>query len=200
MDAFTTILTVTLALFITCSSSTKFDLPLQCTNGIMTTPTYNMTDAVFTVCANITIPSPALPIYNTLLDFSYYHLWNSFVYNVSLPPNVTTPQDVYVGLQMEFYTTGIEPGINTTSYETISWLEKQAKPVWMAWKCDPCEPGLSAEHVSLLHEVEGGTEYVSWETYYGATALLVEAVEGNLDTEYEVQGVDLRKRVMSFGY
>jgi hypothetical protein len=74
-----------------------FDLPHECSDGIMTTPTYGTTRAVSTVCANDTIDGPPSLIYKVLIDFPKYGEWNSFVYAVDLPGNVTSAKNVYVG-------------------------------------------------------------------------------------------------------
>jgi len=165
----------------------------------MTTPTYNTTGAVFTVCAQNTIDSSPSPIYDVLIDFPLYGAWNTFVYSVDLPANVTSGADVYVGMPMTFYTSGLIPGVNTTSNELITYLEPHADPPYVAWRYDGGVLGgllMQAEHVSLLQDLGNGTtNYVSWETYYGAGALLVLTLEENLQTEFEIQASDLKARV-----
>ena len=63
----------------------------------MTTPTYGTIGAVFTACANNTINGPLSLIYEVLINFPRYPAWNTFVYAVDLPSNVTSARDVYVG-------------------------------------------------------------------------------------------------------
>ena len=63
----------------------------------MTTPTYGTIGAVFTVCANNTIHGSPFLIYEVLIDFPKYGEWDSFVYAVDLPANVTFTRDIYVG-------------------------------------------------------------------------------------------------------
>ena len=76
-------------------------------------------------------------------------------------------------------------------------------PPFIGWRFDPgVLEGLvmQAEHVSLLNDLGGGkTEYVSWETYYGAGALTVEILRGNLQKEFEGQARDLKTRVEGLG-
>lgn len=59
------------------------------------TPTYGTKGAVFTVCGELIINAPRQTVYDVILDFQKYHLWNSFVVDVQLPSNVMeTPEDV----------------------------------------------------------------------------------------------------------
>ena len=182
-------------------STNASTLPLNCApnNGTMTTPTYGTTGAVFTVCAQITILSSVCPIYNVLIDFPSYPAWNTFVYSVDIPSNVTSASDVYVGMPMTFHTSGLIPLVNSTSDERITYLEPDAVPPFVGWRYDPGVLGglvMQAEHVSLLNDLGGGaTEYVSWETYYGAGALTVLALRGNLEKEFGDQARDLKARV-----
>jgi hypothetical protein len=185
------------------TAAKAFNLPLNCApnNGTMTTPTYGTTGVIFTVCAQITIHSCPLPIYDVLIDFPSYPAWNTFVYAVDVPSNVTSASDVYVGMPMTFYTTGLIPLVNSTSNEQIIYLQPDAVPPFVAWRFDGGVLGglvMQAEHVSLLNDLGGGeTEYVSWETYYGVGALAVLALRGNLQKEFEDQATDLKARVES---
>lgn len=137
-------------------------------------------------------------IYNTLLDFPRYPAWNTFVYAVDLPSGVSSPKDVYVGMSMTFYTTGLVPGVNTTSTEKVTYLQKHAKTPFVGWRSDieATQETMQAEHISVLvDEGRGKTRYVSWETYYGVGSVALLVLRGNLQTEFEKQGVDLKKRV-----
>jgi hypothetical protein len=169
----------------------------------MTTPTYGTTSAIFTVCAQIPISSSLSPIYNILIDFPSYPAWNTFVYAVDLPSNVTSASDVYVGMPMTFHTSGLLPLVNSTSNERITYLESDAVPPFVGWRFDGGVIGglvMQAEHVSLLNDLgNGDTEYVSWETYYGAGALAVLVLKGNLQKEFEDQARDLKARVEELG-
>jgi len=182
-------------------SANACTLPLNCApnNGTMTTPTYGTTGAIFTVCAQTTILSSPSLIYNVLIDFPSYPAWNTFVYSVDIPSNVTSASDVYVGMPMTFHSSGLIPFANSTSDERITYLEPDADPPFVGWRFDPGVLGglvMQAEHVSLLNDLGGGvTEYVSWETYYGAGALTVLALKGNLQKEFEDQARDLKARV-----
>ena len=100
---------------------------------------------------------------------------------------------------MTFYSSGLIPLLNSTSNERITYLEPDAVPPFVAWRFDPGVLGglvMQAEHVSLLQDLgDGKTEYVSWETYYGAGALVVLALKGNLQRGFEEQTTDLKARV-----
>ena len=171
-------------------------------DSILPTPTYGLTDAIFTVCTETLISAPLPLIYNTLLSFRNYPTWNTFVVDVALPPNVLNASDVYVGMQMTFTTEGIIPLLNTTSVEDITVLsppDAGGNAANMAWRDDNGEVGdlfLTAEHPNILTEVEDGvTRYVSYETYYNAGAVLLLAFEENLQTEFDNQGANLKAYV-----
>ncbi|TVY42691.1 hypothetical protein LSUB1_G002897 [Lachnellula subtilissima] len=183
------------------ASSNASTLPLNCApnNGTMTTPSFGTTDAVFTACAQITINSSPSAVYDVLLDFPDYPAWNTFVYSVDLPSNVSSAEDVYVGMPMKLHTSGLLLGINSTSDERITFLEPGAVPPFVAWRYD--EGALvgvlmNAEHVTVLEDLgDGTTNCVSWETYYGAGALLTLTLMANLQTEFQNQVSDLKGRV-----
>lgn len=190
--------TALLLLIVTTSSA--YTLPVDCApnGGIMTTPTYGMTGAIFTVCAQTTIHSSPSPIYTVLIDFHRYTAWNTFVYSVDVPANVSSAEDVYVGMPMTFHTFGLVPVINSTSDERITYLEPDSVPSFIGWRFDPGVLGgllMQAEHVSLLLDLgDGTTKHISWETYYGAGALTVLALR-SLQKEFVDQARDLKARV-----
>ena len=190
-----------LILSVIATTTNAYTLPLNCApnSGIMTTPTYGTQGAIFTVCAQATIHASPTPIYDVLIDFPRYSAWNTFVYSVDVPANVSSAADVYVGMPMTFYSSGLIPLLNSTSNERITYLEPDAVPPFVAWRFDPGVLGglvMQAEHVSLLQDLgDGKTEYVSWETYYGAGALVVLALKGNLQRGFEEQTTDLKARV-----
>ena len=129
----------TLLLFIaTLTTTLSQSLPLQCTAAIMTTPRFGTTNAVFTACFNLTIPSTPSPIYNILADFPRYHEWNSFVYDIDLPAGVETVDDVYVEMPMTFHTRGVVEGLNTTSQERVTALEggEEVAEKYIGWRFD----------------------------------------------------------------
>ncbi|MCJ1340598.1 hypothetical protein MMC09_005894 [Bachmanniomyces sp. S44760] len=87
---------------------------------LLSTPTYNLTSAVFTACTNISIASPASEIVAILLDFANYHRWNTFVIDATLvsspsdaPQSITTTQmnfdGVEIGSVYNFTTQGLVP-------------------------------------------------------------------------------------------
>lgn len=165
----------------------------------MTSLTYGTEGAIFTVCAQATIHASPVPIYDVLIDFPRYSAWNTFVYSVDVPANVSSAADVYVGMPMTFHSLGLIPLVNSTSNERITYLEPDVMLPFVAWRFDLGMLGglvMQAEHVSILHDIgDETTEYVSWETYYGAGALLVLTIKGNLQREFEDQTRDLKARV-----
>ncbi|CZT11630.1 uncharacterized protein RAG0_15703 [Rhynchosporium agropyri] len=169
------------------------------TDEIMSTPSFGTKGAVLTVCAQSTIQGSPSEIYNVLIDFPRYHEWNTFVYEVQdLPSNVTSAEDVYVGMPMTFRTFGLVPVTNSTSYEVVSYLEPDYETPFSAWGTDYGMglAGLQAEHVNVLRDLGNGmTEYVSWETFYGAGATAVLPLKDALVTQFEKQGQDLKTRV-----
>jgi hypothetical protein len=198
----TTIMRLSYFLLLLIAASTNaYALPLNCASnsGIMTTPTYGTTGAIFTVCAQITIYASPIPIYDILIDFPRYPAWNTFVYSVNVPTNVSGAMDVYVGMPTTFHTFGLIPVLNSTSNERITYLEPAAEPPFVGWRFDPGVLGglvMQAEHISLLQNLSDGmTKYVSWETYYGAGALTVLTLKENLQKEFEDQARDLKARV-----
>ncbi|KAG4443655.1 hypothetical protein IFR05_000841 [Cadophora sp. M221] len=175
-------------------------LSLNCppTGTIMATPKFGTKGAVFTVCAQTSIRGSESTLYDVLLDFPRYHEWNTFVYDVDVPANVTSAKDVYLDMPMTLHTYGLIPVLNSTSQESISYLEQHYQTPFVGWLTDAGIglAGLQAEHISLLRDLGGGmTEYVSWETYYGAGALVVASLKDRLQTQFENQGRDLKIRV-----
>ena len=170
-------------------------------SSILTTPTYGTKGAIFTICSSILINAPVSVIYETIIDFRRYGEWNSFVVSVDVPANVSTAQDVYIGMPMTFKSAGLIPGMETSSKEVITGLNPQQAPgiASAVWKYDDSVNGYfqRAEHISLVREKEAGVrEYVSWETYYGPGAVVVGGLlKANLQEAFERQGRDLKARV-----
>ncbi|MCJ1433193.1 hypothetical protein MMC27_002552 [Xylographa pallens] len=183
---------------------------------LLTTPTYGLTSAVFTACANTTIARPAAEIAAILLDFANYGHWNTFVIVAALASSpVSTPptphfHGVEVGDIYNFTTQGLSPGgALTYSQELITvlpdrvgaWSERE-RNYTMAWSS--YDSGVLAEHVSIVTEIgecdeegkwrgSGESCYDSWETYYGPAAVGVfEEVGQALETQFVVQGEDLK--------
>ncbi|TVY50461.1 hypothetical protein LCER1_G008523 [Lachnellula cervina] len=183
------------------TSSNAATLPLNCApdNGTMTTPSFGTTDAVFTACSQTTIDSAPSAVYGVLLDFPAYRAWNTFVYAVDVPCNVSRAGDVYVGMPMTFHSSGLLLGANSTSGERVTFVEPGAAPPFAAWRYDGGVLGgvvMDAEHVTVLEDLgDGTTNCVSWETYYGVGALLTLALKANLQTEFQNEVRDLKGRV-----
>lgn len=161
------------------------------------TPTYGDIDAVFTICTEQLINAPLELVYDTLIDFSSYHLWNSFVVDVEVPPDTKTPEGVYIDMPMTFITSGIIPLINTTSAEIVTRLEKNIP----TWRGNVIMLGvlIVAEHPNILvDQGNGTTRYVSYETYYNEPLLpSLLALKPALKRMFARQGKDLRAYVES---
>ncbi|KAG6360003.1 hypothetical protein INS49_011059 [Diaporthe citri] len=173
---------------IRCPQDSKSTLP---------TPTYGDTDAVFTVCTEQLIDAPLGLVYDALIDYGSYHLWNSFVVDVELSPGVKTPEDVYVDMPMTLVTCGIIPLVNTTSDEVVTVLDKNLP----TWRSNVTVLGalIVAEHPNVLVDEGGGvTRYVSYETYY-KNPLIVSllAARPTLQRLFGQQGKDLKAYVES---
>ncbi|KAJ7445547.1 hypothetical protein B0H11DRAFT_2087264 [Mycena galericulata] len=150
---------------------------------VLPTPTYGSDQIVFTVCAELNISAPLIDVYNTILDFQAYPSWNTFVFAVDLPSNVTTtPTDDYVGMPMTFHTAGVLPPFNTTSNEVLTVLDyaNAAGYSLSAWRYDDGlgGVGMRAEHPNVLVD----------------TAVVL-PLKGNLQTAFEKQGADLKAYV-----
>ncbi|KAJ6506644.1 hypothetical protein C8R45DRAFT_970187 [Mycena sanguinolenta] len=166
------------------------------------TPTYGSDQIVFTVCTELNISAPLIDVYNAILDFQAYPSWNTFVFAVDLPFNVTTtPTDNYIGMPMTFHTAGVLPPFNTTSNEVLMVLDyaNAAGYSLSAWRYDDGlgGVGMRAEHPNVLVDVGSGvTRYLSFETYYvGTETVLVLPLKGNLQMAFEKQAADLKSYV-----
>ncbi|KAJ6457733.1 hypothetical protein C8R45DRAFT_1032909 [Mycena sanguinolenta] len=176
------------------------------------TPTYGSDQIVFTVCAELNINAPLIDVYNAILDFQAYPSWNTFVFAVDLPCNVTTtPTDNYIGMPMTFHTAGVLPPFNATSNEVLTVLDyaNAAGYSLSAWRYDDGlgGVGMRAEHPNVLVDMcrcvgcpissgSGVTRYLSFETYYvGTETVLILPLKRNLQMAFEKQGADLKAYV-----
>lgn len=184
------------------TSSGRKNTTISCPPGILSTPAYGTTNAVFTVCSITQIHADASSVYEILIDFAAYDLWNSFVVHVA-PTSSPFPA---VNATMRFTTARLNPDNTTNSDEVITILD--AANTVTAWRYDdrPTPGLLAAEHVSNVTETrEGWSRYVSWETFYGPIAVRIqETLASRLQDAFEAQGEDLRvyaekrrKRVIS---
>ncbi|ORY58383.1 uncharacterized protein BCR38DRAFT_499937 [Pseudomassariella vexata] len=162
------------------------------------TPNYGSDNAVFMICTETIINASPQAVYNAVLDFKSYDVWNSFVFHVDLPANVTvTPEDVYVGMPMPLHTYGVLPLINTTSDEEMTVLDGCATDgcLLTAWRSDVV--GTKAEHPSIVTDQGNGmSRYISYETYYEAILTPgVWTLKGQLQERFQQQGLDLKAYV-----
>ncbi|KAI1402117.1 hypothetical protein F4819DRAFT_296149 [Hypoxylon fuscum] len=105
----------------------------------LVTPTYGTEGAIFTICSELLINAEPRAAYNATLDFKSYPQWNSFIIDVALPNNVSsTPDDTYIGMAMNFTSTGLIGSLNTTSVEVISLLDPSGALGYLmnAWHYD----------------------------------------------------------------
>lgn len=171
----------------------------QDSESTLPTPTYGDTDAVFTVCTEQLINARSKSVYDALIDYSSYHLWNTFVVDVEVPPGLKTPEDVYIGMDMTLVTSGILPLINTTSNEVVTGLDENLP----TWRSNVTILGalVTAEHPNILVDEGGGvTRYVSYETYYKNPLIIsLLATRPTLQRLFEKQGEDLKAYVESLG-
>ncbi|KAI0387672.1 hypothetical protein F5Y04DRAFT_240724 [Hypomontagnella monticulosa] len=168
----------------------------------LVTPTYGTDGAIFTICSELLINAQPLVAYNTILDFKSYPLWNSFVVDVGLPDNVTsTPEDIYVGMVMNFISNGLISGLNTTSTEVISTFDASGAAGYLlnAWHYDDGFGGIGtrAEHPNIFTDLgNGSTRYVSYETYYaGLSTGTVALLKDKLQQQWDVQAQDLKAHI-----
>lgn len=136
-------------------------------------------------------------MYDALIDYSSYHKWNSFVVEVELPTGVKTPGDVYVGMPMNFTTTGIVPLVNTTGQEVVTVLDRNL-PTWRS-NITMLGALVVAEHPNILvSQGDGVMRYVSYETYYENPLIpSLLAARSTLQGLFEQQGKDLKAYVES---
>ncbi|KAH7029582.1 uncharacterized protein B0I36DRAFT_364102 [Microdochium trichocladiopsis] len=190
------------------------------------TPTYGAENRSWMMCAELTIYAPPSFVYYALIDYNSYHLWNTFVTSVfNLPPNVTTtPNDVYVGMPMNFVVAGMNGDDDPTvgeSQEIVTVLRAPPSPptggddnddddaphyryLMNAWRSDSYVEGefVVAEHPNILTPVEGDedgeewTRYVSYETYYeGAISDYIRSYQPRLQVLFDRQGGELKAYV-----
>ncbi|KAL7627563.1 hypothetical protein AAE478_001756 [Parahypoxylon ruwenzoriense] len=170
--------------------------------GTLVTPTYGTKGAVFGICTELTIDAPPRAVYDAVLDFQSYRLWNSFIVDVELPPNVSsTPEDVYVGMVMRFTSRGLIGGLNTTSTEVVSLFDDGPGSSYSlaVWHYDDGIGGTGsrAEHPNVFVDLgNGSTRYLSYETYYaGLSTGTIALLKEQLQNAYDVQGRDLKAYV-----
>ena len=164
---------------------------VTCSGGILSTPTYGLDGAVFTVCASVEICGSVREVSNTILDFRKYEEWNTFVYDADVPDNVATPAGVAPGLSVLFYSTGILQGVNNTGTDVVTFVDR---PFFSAWKNDENEAfrGVS-EHVSTFWpRPSGKTRYTHWQTQYMPQGSALLPIKDNLQRQFEVQASDLK--------
>ncbi|EME44435.1 hypothetical protein DOTSEDRAFT_72046 [Dothistroma septosporum NZE10] len=177
-------------------------LDARCNNSIIGTPSFGLDNAIFTVCAEITIDAPVEAVYETWVDFESYHLWNSFVTDVhALPGSSISQVPPQIGTEMLFSNTfpPIPKFLPGPSVERLSYTEPNADGrgeaalvAWIGYE--------SAEHPSVFTDIgEGRTGFVSWETFYGVHGTALVAGKEWLQGRHETQARDLKGYVEGSG-
>lgn len=169
------------------------------------------------MCTELTIRAPPHFVYDTLIDFNAYPSWNTFVTRVyNYPSNVTTtPDDIYVGMPMNFAVAGMlgdeDPTIGESG-EAVTVLQDvprvKSRFLMNAWRSDTLIEGgfVVAEHPNILTPVkahgagagkgEVWTRYVSYETYYvDPLSEFIKAYQGRLQVLFDRQGAQLKDYV-----
>ena len=162
-----------------------------CPPGILSTPTYGTANAVFTVCSISYIRASAPSVYNILIDFAHYDLWNSYEIHVT-PTSSPFPA---INATMIFINARLSPGNTTTpSNGVIRILDQEHTTAAFDYDDRPTPGLLEAEHVSKVERLgEGWSKYTSWETFYGPRAVGLQATtQVLLQDAFEAQGEDLR--------
>jgi hypothetical protein len=163
------------------------------------TPSYGSTGIVFTVCAEQEINAPIDKVYNALLDFGAYSIWNTFVIDVvARGKSSLTPAPAPVGTQMTFTVAGLIGPLNVPTPEIVSVgipdVDGDGKYAFNAWVLDAFKQ--RAEHPNVLTDLGNGrTRYVSYESYYVGVVGLSVVLKGQLREAFERQGEDLKKYV-----
>ncbi|EEQ35347.1 hypothetical protein McanMca71_004784 [Microsporum canis] len=166
---------------------------VDCTDvGLYSTPTYGLVDAVFSVCASITIKGTTKQVCDAILDFRRYSEWNTFVYNAIPPAGVDSPAQVRVGMPIRFSSTGIPPGSSSNATDIVTVVRR---PLLTAWKNDELEALIGhSEHVSAFTPLGGGwTRYTHWQTQYGEKAReVLLPLKDHFQHQFEVLARDLK--------
>jgi hypothetical protein len=167
---------------------------VTCNGGILSTPTYGLDGAVFTVCASVEICGSVKEVSDTILNFRKYEEWNTFIYDADVPDDVATPHDVAPGLAVLFYSTGIQPGVNNTGTDVITFIDR---PFYSAWINVENEAFVGvSEHVSTFCPTRGGkTKYTHWQTQYLPQANVLLPIKESLQRQFEAQANDLKAYV-----
>ncbi|KAF2178170.1 hypothetical protein K469DRAFT_600410 [Zopfia rhizophila CBS 207.26] len=165
-------------------------------SGLISTPTYGLKDANFSICATIHIKAPVHKVCNVILDFHRYKDWNTFVYDAIPPDGVDGPEDVRLGMNIQFSSTGIPPGQNSTATDIITFVER---PFFAAWKNIEFEEFIGhSEHCLLFLPLPNGyTRFTHWQTQLGANGRTLYPVKADFQREFEFEARDLKTYVES---
>jgi hypothetical protein len=161
---------------------------------VLPTPTYGLKNANFSACASVKIRGSVYDVNNAILRFKDYKKWNTFIYNAVPPPGVATPRDVKVGMGIEFSSTGIPPGVNSTATDVVTFLER---PFFAAWKNTMYEAYIGhSEHCFLTVPLPGGyTQFTHWQTQLGAQAGTLYPEKIYFQREFEIEARDLQQYI-----
>lgn len=160
------------------------------------TPTYGTKDAVFSVCASVTIKGTVQQVSNAILDFPKYKKWNTFVVNAVPPAGVKKPSDLKIGMGISFTSVGIPAGSNNTATDYITFLEP---PYFAAWKNTDYDEFIGhSEHVLLFAPLPNGySQFTHWQTQLGAAAVNLLPVKPDFQREFTQEANDLKVYIES---
>ncbi|GKT65739.1 hypothetical protein ColTof4_03496 [Colletotrichum tofieldiae] len=189
---------------VTAQASLSSIASLRCSDGLLPTPSYNLTRALFTVCTEETINAPIQAIYDTVIDFRRYSEWNTFVVEAVPPPTVQGPEDAYLEMPVKFTSAGIIPFFNASSNEVVTLLAPDVEDedglgrvrAVAGWRNDDGFNGyvLAAEHPNILTDLgNGSVRMISYETFYLPGAALLLLSKGTLQERFDTQARDLKR-------
>ncbi|KAF1954379.1 hypothetical protein CC80DRAFT_493858 [Byssothecium circinans] len=133
---------------------------------------------------------------DAILTFKNYKNWNTFVYDGVPPAGVNGPADVKVGMGIQFSSTGIPPGVNSTSTDIITSVER---PYFAAWENVEYENLIGhSEHCLLSVPLSNGyTQFTHWQTQLGAEAGNLYHSKVYFQRAFEIEVQDLKRYVES---
>ncbi|KAK5134756.1 hypothetical protein LTR08_006131 [Meristemomyces frigidus] len=162
------------------------------------TPQIPTRAGLFSIYSNAHIAAPPALVYATLLDVQNWHLWSTFIYDVTITshphPHIKhSDLKMVEGTNMVF-NVQMSEGVKTTSKETCSHVEplklrrdhgdKAVTRVrWNLHNAAISTPRflIKAERVNEIQEAEdGGTEYRTWQTFGGWGAGVVRRKYGGV--------------------
>ncbi|KAI9204219.1 uncharacterized protein BJ171DRAFT_424367 [Polychytrium aggregatum] len=156
---------------------------------------------LFTVQAEARIACPAQTVFAILLDTANYVCWNSFVPEVTIvqsPVSDGSGLVLAVGARLDFLV-NMEPSIPSSFWNKMRIAGLEVTCLDSHRVCWRSHFGSSllqtAERVQLVEDDgAGGCRYLTWETYQGPLAYLVQYVHGDrLQARFQDCANDLKR-------